>query len=80
MSGYAALAGTTFGGSTKWIVLLSNQKHVSVNAGLLEDGAQRSFGYIARVVGDGGVALERWIEPNLVRAGRLAMKFQAQRL
>ena len=56
------------------------QEGVGVDASLLEDGAQGALGHVAWVVGDGGVAVECWVEPDLMRACRLAVELQAELL
>ena len=56
------------------------QEHFRLDAGLLEDGAQRAFGHVAGMVGDGGVAVGRRVVPDLVAAGGLAMKLHPERL
>ena len=56
------------------------QEHFRLNAGLLEDGAQRAFGHIAGMVGDGGVAISCRVVPDLMAAGGLAMKLHPERL
>jgi len=48
--------------------------------GLWEDGAERAFGHIAWIVGDGGVAMGGGIDPDLVRTGSLTAKFKSQTL
>lgn len=59
---------------------LLRQEGVRIYAGLLENGAQRSLGHVAGVVRDGGVTVQRGIEPNLMRAGCLAVELQAELL
>lgn len=52
---------------------------VGVDACLPEEGAQGAFGHVARVVGDGGVAIVGGVEPDLVRTGSLTIEGEAQR-
>ena len=49
------------------------QEHIRLDAGLLEDGAQRALGHVAGVVGDGGVAVGGRVVPDLMAAGGLTM-------
>lgn len=48
-------------------------------ASLFQDGAQRAFGYIARMSGNGGVSMCGRVEPNFVAAGGLTVKLKAER-
>ena len=59
---------------------LLRQEGLRVYAGLLENGAQRSLGHVARVVRDGGLTVQPGIEPNLMLAGCLAVELQAELL
>ena len=61
------------------LLLLPLQEGLGIDASLFEDGAQRAFGHVARVVGDGGVAVQRGVEPNFVATSSLAVELQAQR-
>ena len=56
------------------------QEGLGVDAGLLEDCTQRSLRHVAGVVGDGGVAVERRIEPDLMRTRCLSVEHQAETL
>ena len=56
------------------------QKRFGFDAGLLEDGAQRALWHVAGVVGEGGVPVQRGVEPDFMRACGLAMELQAQLL
>jgi hypothetical protein len=50
------------------------QKIVGRNARLPEDGTKCAFGHVTRVIWNCGVALRRWVEPDFVRASRLAVE------
>lgn len=41
--------------------------------------ALSAFGHIAGMIGDGGVAFARGVEPDFVRAGGPAVEFEAER-
>ena len=56
------------------------QKRFGSDAGLLEDGAQRALWHVAGVVGEGGVPVQRGVEPDFMRTCGLAMELQAQLL
>jgi YD repeat-containing protein len=56
------------------------QERLGVDTGLLEDGAQGALGHVAGMIGDGGVAIRRRVEPDLVAARGLAMKLKAKLL
>lgn len=58
--------------------LLLLQERLRIDAGLLGDGAQRPLGHVAGVVWNRRVAVERGVEPDLVRARGLAVKLQPQ--
>ena len=60
--------------------LLLLQEHFRLDARLIEGGAQRAFGHIARVVRDGGEAVGARVMPDLVAAGGLAMEHEPERL
>src|SRR5882762_1795079 len=48
--------------------------------GILENGAQRAFGHVTGIVRNRGVSVQVRVEPDLMRTGRLAMEFHAERL
>jgi len=54
------------------------QKRVWTNASLFEDGTQCTFGHVARVVGNGRVAVGLAVKPDFVRASGLAVKLEPQ--
>ena len=56
------------------------QERVRLDAGLLEDGAQRAFGHVAGMVGNGGVAVRGRVLPDLMAAGSLAMELEPEGL
>ena len=56
------------------------QKLFRLDPCLFEDGPQRAFGHIAGVVGNGGVMVGRWVEPDLMGARRLAVELKSQLL
>ena len=58
---------------------MAGQEYLRFDAGLLEDGSQRSFGQVPGVIGDGGVAVRCRVEPDFVGACCLAVELQAQR-
>lgn len=60
--------------------LLLLQEHLRLDAGLLEDGAQRALGHVAGMVGDGGVAVRGRVMPDLMAPCGLAMKLEPERL
>ena len=47
---------------------------VWLHAGLLQNGAKRTLGKIARVVRDGRVSAGAWVEPDLVASCRLSVE------
>lgn len=51
----------------------SLQKRRNGDAGLLDDGAQRAFRHIARMIGNRGIALSPGVEPYLMGAGGLTI-------
>jgi hypothetical protein len=48
-------------------------------ARLFQDGAQRAFGHVARMIGNGGVATCAGIELDLVAAGGLTVELKPER-
>jgi hypothetical protein len=63
----------------EWRRSLLLQKHFRFDASLFQDGAQRSFWHIARMVWDGGVAVGCRLMPDLMTTGRLTMELKAER-
>jgi hypothetical protein len=54
------------------------QKLFRLYARLPENGAKRTFRHVARVVGNGGVAVACRVEPDFVAAGGLAVEGKAE--
>ena len=54
-------------GSLRWRSLLL-QEHIRLDAGLFEDSAERAFGHVAGMVGNGGVAVGGRVVPDLMAA------------
>ena len=50
--------------------LLLLREHFRLDAGLLEDIAERALGHVAGMVGDGGVAVGDWVMPDLMAPWR----------
>jgi hypothetical protein len=46
------------------------QKLFRLNARLFDDSVERTFGHIARMVGNGGVAVGGGVEPDFMAASR----------
>ena len=61
-------------------MLLPPQELVRVDAGLFQNCPQRPLRHIARMVGDGGIAVGSGIEPDLVASRGLAIKLKSQLL
>ena len=56
----------------------SLQKRRNGDAGLFDDGAQRAFRHIARMIGKRGIALSPGVESYLMGAGGLTIKLEPQ--
>jgi hypothetical protein len=48
------------------------------HAGLFEDGTERPFGHVTRMVGDRGVSMRRGVHPNLVTPGSLTVELKSE--
>lgn len=68
----------THGASCGGQQLLLLQEHLRLDAGLLEDEAQRPFGHVAGVVRDGGEPVRGRVMRDLVTAGGLAMEHEPE--
>ena len=56
------------------------EKRFRRNISLLENRAQRSFRHIPAVIRDGGIAMGRGVEPDLMRSAGLTIKLEAKLL
>ena len=54
------------------------EKLVHFDSGLPQNGSERALWHVSRMVGDGRVPAKRFVEPNLMRAGRLPVEPQAK--
>lgn len=59
------------------IQALHSQEILRVDARLLENGPQRSFRQVARMIRDRCVSVFRCAEPDLMAAGGLAVELEA---
>ncbi len=54
------------------------EKLVHFDSGLPQNSSERALWHVSRMVGDGRVPAKRFVEPNLMRAGRLPVEPQAK--
>lgn len=53
-------------------------KHLGVDASLFEDRTQRALGHVTGVIGDGGVSIQRRVEPDFLAACGLPVELESQ--
>jgi hypothetical protein len=57
--------------------LILPQKLLHLHPRLFQNGSERTFGHIPRMIGDRGIAVGRGVVPNFVRTGSLSVKLKS---
>lgn len=58
--------------------LFDFQKIIRLDVGLFQNGTQGAFRHVAGMIGNGGVALCGWIEPDFMTARCLTVELETQ--